>query len=569
MLEEAQASVLLTQQRLLAALPPTAAEPICLDADWEAIAREPAENPIRVATPENLVYVIYTSGSTGRPKGVMVAHRSLVNYCHATAEQYGLGPGERRLHSVSISFDVAAAELFASWASGATVILLPGDGFGSHQGFLEFLERKRLTVVSLSTAYWHAWVEELTRIGARLPGALRLVIVGTEEALPQRLAQWRSLAGERVRWCNAYGPTETTISATQYEPVRGAEPAESGAVPIGRPLPNTRVYLLDPHLNLVPIGVPGELFIGGEGIARGYLHRPEQTAEQFIPDPFGTRSGARLYRTGDIARYRPDGDLEFLGRRDRQVKIRGYRVELAEIEGELSRHPFVAQAVVLVQQMGEEKRLVAYVVPRVEGRGTTDHRPPTTDDGQRTTDSGRPTTDASSRSPQSSVVSGRWSVVAELRRHLRERVPDWMMPAAFVVLEALPVTPNGKVDRRALPSPEEGESAAETAYLPPRTPVEQAVAAVWAECLGRERVGMHESFFSLGGHSLLAMQVISRLRDSLRIDLSLQVLFERPTVAGVAEEIVLRQAKSTAPAHQTRTLPEVEGLGRQQTRRAD
>jgi len=363
MLEDSQVPVLLTQQRLVEKLPEHQACILCLDTDWELIAQESKENPLSGVRAENLVYTIYTSGSTGTPKGVLIAHQALVNHSITAAKAYQLQPDDRILQFASISFDVAAEEMFPSWLSGSTVVIRP-EQLLVLANFLQFLEQEKLTVLNLPTSYWYEWVSELSHSAAKLPPTLRLVIVGTEQALPEQLALWQKLVGDsasadsfasRVRWINAYGLTEATIGATIYEPVTCQENQQISCVPIGRPIANTLIYLLDQHLNPTPVGVPGELHISGVGLARGYLNRPELTAEKFIPNPFSQEPGARLYKTGDLARYLPNGNIEFLGRIDHQVKLRGFRIELGEIEAVLKQHPAVQEAVVLVKELSQRQ----------------------------------------------------------------------------------------------------------------------------------------------------------------------------------------------------------------------
>ncbi|MBW8876934.1 MAG: amino acid adenylation domain-containing protein [Acidobacteria bacterium] len=454
-------------------------------------------------SPGNAAYVLYTSGSTGRPKGVVVEHRSLAAYVLDAAAAYGLAPGERALQFASISFDTSAEEIYPALVTGATLVLRPESMLDSVPRFLADLDRLEITVLNLPTAYWHALAAGLE--GSALPQGARRVILGGERALPEALAQWRrGTAGHPARLVNTYGPTETTIVATRHE-LAGSAPDVS-TIPIGRPIAGARVYVVDRRLQPVPPGVAGELLVGGAGLSRGYLGRPELTAAAFVPDPFGTVPGDRLYRTGDLVRYLSGGVLEFLGRIDGQVKIRGFRVETGEIESALTAHPRVrAAAVALREDDPGSPRLVAYVVPA----GEPGAEPPTT---------------------------------SELRRFLADRLPEHMMPAAFVILESLPRTGSGKVDRRALPRPEGERPRLEREYVPPASEVEEALVEIWAETLGIARVGVQDNFFELGGHSLLATQVIARLRERLRVDLPLIALFQMPTVeqlAVVVEERIL------------------------------
>jgi acyl-CoA synthetase (AMP-forming)/AMP-acid ligase II/acyl carrier protein len=349
--------------------------------------------------------------------------------------------------------------------------------------------------MSLPTAIWHEWVTLLERSEVQLPATLRLVIVGTEQALADRFNIWQRLAEKRPRWCNAYGPTEATITTTIFD--ANANDCELQTVPIGRPIANTQVYLLDLHLNPVPIGVPGELYIGGSGLARGYLHRPELTAERFVPSPFAGEAGQRLYKTGDLGRYREDGNIEFLGRMDDQVKIRGYRIEIGEVEAILSQHPAVNAVAVLVrEEQRGEKRLVAYVAADREALA-----------------------------------------ISELRGFSRKKLPDHMVPAVFVILQQLPINPNGKIDRQLLSSLVYPEAESPGTFVAPRTAVERELAAIWAEVFGLEEVGVRDDFFDLGGHSLTAIRVINRIRDRLLVELPVRTVFDKPTIEDLALEI--------------------------------
>jgi amino acid adenylation domain-containing protein len=473
MLEDADAKVLLTQHRFVEGLPSNKAQVVCLDTDWRLIAREPEEHPVRAAAPDNLVYVIYTSGSTGQPKGVQIAHKSLVNYIHVLCDTFRLEPGDRGLQFSSISFDSSAEEIFHPLAQGATLVLRTDEMLSSPRVFLEQCREWGVTMLPLSTAYWHEIAAALSAREAVLPDQARFVNVGGERIVPQRMIEWRKSVGEGVRLINGYGPTETTVVATMYDAGR-MDRAElwSREVPIGRPIANVQAYLLDKYRMPVPIGIPGELHIGGAGLARGYLNSPELTAEKFIPNPFSDEPGARLYKTGDLARYLPDGNIEFLGRIDYQVKIRGFRIEPGEIEGALNQHPGLRDCVVVAwEKAGGEKQMVAYIT----------------------------------------YGAGDEPTVSDLRRHLRTTLPEYMIPSIFVPLDALPLTPNGKVDRRALPDPEGLAAPASEDYVAPRTPMEEEIAGVWRELLGVERVGVYDNFFDLGGHSLLSMKVIFRI----------------------------------------------------------
>jgi amino acid adenylation domain-containing protein len=488
-LEDAGARVVLTAQAVL-----------------EACAGEGRDEPLDVEVDAgNLAYLIYTSGSTGRPKGVMVRHGALAGYVAAFRDEHRLGPRDRVLQFASISFDTSAEEIYPCLTSGAALVLRDDAMLASTPDFLRLCGEHGVSVLDLPTAFWHEMVSRLTAEPAALPESLRLIVLGGERALPERLAAWHRLDGfgaGAVRLVNTYGPTETTIVATRCDLPAGLP--IHGEVPIGRPVAGARAYVADPFLELAPAGVPGELCVGGSGLARGYLGRPDLTAERFVPDPWAAEPGARLYRTGDLVRLLPTDDLEFLGRVDDQVKIRGFRVELREVEAALGLHPAVAEAVVAAREdVPGDRRLAAYFVPRDPAAAPT---------------------------------------AAELRAFLKERLPEYMVPAAFVALEALPLTPSGKVDRRALPAPGGARPEREGDFVAPRTAAEETVAAVWREVLGLDRVGATDSFFELGGHSLLLPQVMHRLRSAFQIEIPLRTLFDEPSVESLAlalEEIVL------------------------------
>jgi amino acid adenylation domain-containing protein len=524
MLEDTQARVLLTQQRLMAELIEDRGSKIedgdsrssilnsrihvvCLDADWKVIARESEKNPLTAATADNLAYIIYTSGSTGKPKGVMTQHRSLVNHTAAAGIDYDLQPAaDHVLQFASISFDASAEEIYPCLTRGATLVLRSEEMPDSVSLFTRAAQNWPITVLNLPTAYWHQIAPRLSREVLTLLPSLRLVILGGERALPERITAWRQQVGQRVRLFNTYGPTEATIVATTWEL---SEPPEGCAalsdVPIGRAIANVQAYVLDRRLRPVAIGVAGELHIGGAGVARGYLNSPELTAERFIPDPFGSEPGARLYKTGDLVRYRPDGNLLFLGRLDDQTKVRGFRVEPGEIEAAINQHAAVRENVVVARENGQgSHHLVAYVVAA--------HEPAPT--------------------------------VSELRGFLEEKLPEHMVPSAFVLLDALPLTPHGKVDRRALPAPDGTRPELNKPFVAPRTPTEKLLAEIWAQVLGVEPIGVQDNFFDLGGHSLLATQIMFRLRDTFQAEIPLRTLFEKPTIEELAlavEEILLEE----------------------------
>jgi amino acid adenylation domain-containing protein len=482
MLADAQAPVIVSQTSLADRLPEGAARRVCLDEDSARISRRPTTPPVVTSESGNLAYVIYTSGSTGTPKGVGVRHGGLANLTEAHARISGVTSSSRVLQFSRLSFDASISEIVMALPVGAALVmvdLIRTPDLGA------FMLRQAVNIAILPPSV----LPLLT--GVELPDLKTLLTAG--EACPPGLARrW----ARQLRLVNAYGPTETTVWAT-FGPWNG----EGDSVPIGRPIANTRVYVLDQGLEPTPIGVAGELYIAGDGLARGYLNRPGLTAERFMACPFGT-AGSRMYRTGDLARWRADGELEFLGRIDHQVKIRGHRIELGEVEAALLGHPGVAQAVAIVREDEPgDKRLVAYVVA------------------------------AGDEAPD----------VGGLRAHLKQSLPDYMIPQAIVGLEALPLTPNGKIDRKALPVPEGRPEGLD--YVAPRTPVEETLAGIWAEVLKIDRVGVHDNFFELGGDSLLATRVLAIVRDRLGAELVLRSVFERPTPGGLADTIVtLRDA---------------------------
>ncbi|HEY6930341.1 MAG TPA: amino acid adenylation domain-containing protein, partial [Thermoanaerobaculia bacterium] len=515
MLEDCGADVVLTHGQVSDVLPATTARLVRLDADRRAISRESDQNPADLAGPDNLAYVIYTSGSTGIPKGVEIRHRSLVNYATFCGKKFGIGPGDRVLQFASISFDTAGEEIYGCLTRGAALRLRTDRMLESPSVFLRTCADWGITVLDLPTAYWHELASAVSQENFSIPSCLRAVIIGGEKALPERLAEWLRAPGARPRLWNGYGPTEATIACTFCE--LGQADASSGReLPIGKPVDNARTYVLDAKNQPVPIGVPGELHIGGEGVARGYLNRAALTAERFIPDPFRPASAEKVYKTGDRVRYRQDGNIEYLDRLDSQVKIRGYRIELGEIEATLRRLTGVAEAVVVSRGEAQERRLVAYFVSR-----------------------GRP------------GPSG-----ADLRHGLSRTLPDYMIPSAFVALESLPMTPAGKLDRRALPEP--GSSHPETAksHTPPRDELETRLVRIWEEVLKVRPVGVTDNFFDLGGHSLLAVRLFARLRKVFGRDLPLATIFQAPTIEGLAK--ILREEGWSSPF---RYLVPIQPLG--------
>ncbi len=477
----------------------------------EGWRKEEGEEEEKVEVPgEAAAYVLYTSGSTGKPKGVVVEHRALVNFTRAAWEAFPVEEGDRVLQFASVSWDTSAEEVYPCLTRGGTLVLRTEEMLDVAEAFLEKCEAAGVTQLNLPTAFWQEVVGRMEEGKGKLPEGLKWVVIGGERAVPERVAQWRRRVGREVALLNTYGLTEVTAVATAVE-LTTSEEEEGREVAIGRPLKNVRVYVLDGEMEPVPEGVGGELYVGGEGLARGYLDRPGQTAERFVPSPYGT--GERLYRTGDRARWRKDGNLEYLGRGDEQVKVRGHRIELGEVEAGLLGQEGVREALVVVREdVPGDRRLVAYVVPKpAEGRGGGEEGP--------------------GLKPE--VV----------RARLKQKLPGYLVPQAVVVLEKLPLQPNGKVDRKALPAPEAAGSARRE-YVAPGTPLEEKLAGLWAEVLRLEKVGLHDNFFDAGGHSLLAMQLVARVREAEGVELPLRAVFESPTLGGMADA-VSRLAEST------------------------
>jgi amino acid adenylation domain-containing protein len=507
MLADSQVAVLLTQPMIGTALPPIDVPVVTLAASWGAsLARQSTINPTPSATPANLAYVLYTSGSTGQPKGVLITHEQLAHYVSACLSELPLATCARAALLQPLTVDSSVTLLYSALCVGQTLHL--------------FSREQSLDPIEMSAAFRAQAIDSLKIAPSHLR-ALQEAL--SEPLMPRRLLV---IGGEASSWewvqrlarehpacqmVNHYGPTETTVGVLIYPVSAQASQDEPvyTTTPLGRPLPRTQAYVLDERLEPVPLGVPGELYLGGAGLARGYLNRPDLTAERFLPHPFSTEPGERLYRTGDRVRARPTGAIEFLGRVDDQLKLHGLRIEPGEIETVLAQHPAVQECVVIVwKDAGEDKRLVAYLVPRSDRPEPT---PP------------------------------------ELRHYLQGRLPEPMVPAAFVIVEALPLTPHGKLDRRALPAPDWTHQHA-ASYVAPRTPTEERLASLWAQLLRYERVGIHDNFFELGGHSLLATQLIARVFEAFHLSLPLRTLFEAPTLAAFAAQLEQHQTQQLAEA---------------------
>ena len=483
-LADSQVSILLVHTHLVNNLPPHSAQLICIDTDSKAFADCSLENPVTNTNPENLAYVIYTSGSTGKPKGVQIPHRAVVNFLTSMGQNPGLRKEDILLSVTTLSFDIAGLELYLPLIVGARLVLVNQEVVADGTQLLKELVSNGVTVMQATPATWRILV------GAGWASKNKIKILCGGEALDSSLAHQLRERGQEV-W-NLYGPTETTIWSAALD-VKYQE-VPKGVSPIGCPIANTQLYILDSHQQLVPVGVPGELHIGGFGLARGYWNRAELTAEKFIPNPFA--QGTRLYKTGDLVRYLADGKIEFLGRIDHQVKIRGFRIELGEIEALLKKHPQVRETVVLAREnIPNNCRLVAYLVARENTKPS----------------------------------------VNELRGFLKQKLPEYMLPSAFVILDKLPLTPNGKIDRRALPAPDNQRPELTATFKPPQSEMEQQIGKLWQEVLCLDKVGINDNFFDLGGNSFLMVQVNNKLRAILQRDISVVTMFQNPTIYSLAE----------------------------------
>lgn len=499
MMSDAQVPVLLTQAARLAQLPNYEGQIVCVDQEWEVIAQESGENLYTKVSGANAAYVIYTSGSTGRPKGAVNTHQAIVNRLLWMQDAYHLTPADRVLQKTPFSFDVSVWEFFWPLLTGASLVVAQPEGHKDNAYLIDLITKAGITTLHFVPSMLHLFLQTP---GVESCHTLQRVIC-SGEALS---AQLRDSFYDRLESLlhNLYGPTEAAVDVTVW----ACQPNSTWhTVPIGQPIANCQIYVLDAHLQPVPTGVPGELHIGGVGLARGYHNRPGLTAEKFIPNPFSTEPGARLYKTGDLVCYREGGILEFLGRLDFQIKIRGFRVELGEIESVLNQHPAVGRAIVMAQEIANDKRLVGYLVPQ----------------------------------------EGAHIKRSALRDYLRARLPEQMVPASFVTLSAFPLLPNGKINRRALPLPDTSRPDLQEAFVAPRTPVEEMLAQIWKDLLALDQVGVHDNFFTLGGHSLLATQLVSHVRRTFQVDLPLRTIFEEPTIAGFVKAIQSRIQSKEPP----------------------
>lgn len=485
-LEDAGVEILLTQKSLLQSLPPNSARIFCLDRDNKLFQHEESAPVVSKATSENLAYVIYTSGSTGRPKGVQLEHRSLVNFLYSMQKQPGMTSNDALVAVTTLSFDIAGLELYLPLLTGGRLVIAPREATFDGRLLMELMKKSGVTMMQATPTTWRVLFES----GWQGDPNLKVLVGG--EALSADLAQ--QLARQCRSVWNMYGPTETTIWSSIYK----VEGKDETLVPIGKPIANTTFYILDSNRQAVAVGAEGELYIGGEGLARGYFQRADLTAEKFVPDPFSTIPGARMYRTGDLARFKADGNVEFLGRIDHQVKIRGFRIELGEIESVLEQHAAIRQAVVVAREDNPgDKRLVAYYV-----------------------------------SHSSNALAA-----TDLRQHVSQQLPDYMTPSAFVRMDKFPLTPNGKVDRKALPAPTSRDFESEREYVAARDDREQKLVQLWEETLALSPISVTANFFELGGRSVLAARLFTKIYRTFGKELPLSTLFHSPTIEQLAKEL--------------------------------
>jgi amino acid adenylation domain-containing protein len=515
-LEDAQISIILTQKKGIGDFSKTKANVIYLESDWQKIRLCSQKNLADRVKGEDLAYIIYTSGSTGKPKGVMISHQALSNFIQSIIAEFAFaGRGkidktshdtlqkhnsqtksDRVLQFASINFDAAIEEIYPCLCAGGTLVLRTDAMLASPQEFMTTCDRLQITILDLPTAYWHQLTAELVASNLALPESLRLVVIGGEKASPDLIRAWQKRInqlgrGENLQLVNTYGPTEATVSATLYRvPIHPPH-----QIPIGRPLPEVLAYILDENLQPVPTGEIGELYIGGNNLSRGYFNKPELTLQKFICDPFSDSPEARIYKTGDLARFLPDGNIEFMGRIDHQVKIRGFRIELGEIETTLARHPAVREVVTVAQEYkAGDKRLIAYIVPQ----------------------------------------SGRSPTNKELRNFLSGKLPDYMMPSSFVLLERFPLTPNNKINISALPKPDKNNLNLDEEFIEANNDIERRLTSIWEKIFKIQPIGIKDDFFSLGGNSLLALSLVAEITKAFNQNFSPAILFETPTIEKLA-----------------------------------
>jgi amino acid adenylation domain-containing protein len=518
MVDNARAAAIVSHKRLIASLASPPATVLCLDADWADIATEDATAPEVDVDPEDLAYVLYTSGSTGHPKGVMIPHRALANHMRWMQQRFPLGETDSVLQKTPFSFDASVWEFYAPLLTGGRLVMAQPGGHRDAEYLCTTIAREQITTIQLVPTLLRMLLDQPAF--AACTSLTRVYCGGEALAVELRDRFYRTAVGAAAELINLYGPTETCIDATYHACRR-----DDAGMSIGRPIANTAIYLLDDHRQPVPRGVPGELYVGGAAVGLGYLNNPTLTAERFVDDPF--QPGARMYRTGDLGRHLADGSIEYLGRIDNQIKLRGHRIELGEIEATLARHLDVQVCAVVVREdQPGDRRLAAYFVPH----------------------------------------DGRLPRASDLRGFLKDHLPEYMVPASFVKLGALPLMPNGKIDQRALPVPDDRQAELADAYVAPRNPLEHEVAQIWSEVLNVSRVSIHDDFFALGGHSLIATQLTSRIRKLFHVDLPLRELFAAPTVLGLSERIARLQGELVKQSEVAEMLAELEGLSDEEAR---
>lgn len=488
-LEAAQVSLLLTQRSLIEQLPEREVSAICLDSDWEAIALHDQHNRVTQTTSENIACVMYLPQTTGKPKAIAISHDNIVNHAVAINQLWDLTAGDRVLVSSGMNGETIIESLFPCWVTGASAVVQPQTS-----DFFSFITQQQITVLNLPTFFWYEIVDQLSESQSLLPENLRLVMVGGEKVSPSAYQTWVERVGTQIRWLNAYGAKETTFTTTVYHPENTT--THHTEIPIGKPIANTQIYILDRLLQPVPIGSPGEIYIGGIGVTKGYFKQPDLTSERFITNPFSDHPNALLYKTGDLARYLPDGNIEYLGRIDKQVKICGFSADLEQIEALLNQHQAIAQALVIAHEVSSSnKQLVAYIVPQP---GQT----PTNDD---------------------------------LQAFLSQKVPHYLLPSDFIRLESLPVNPNGQVNRAALPKPDVIKQKSAASFVAPRNHIEKQLTKIWQQLLGLEQIGIEDNFFALGGNSLMAVRLFTEIEKTYAKHLPLSILLQKPTIAELAQ----------------------------------